>query len=676
MPSEEHAAPPGSPLAPQPSPAIPDHELLCLIGRGAYGEVWLARNAIGTLRAVKIVHRQSFGRAEHFEREFKGLLKFEPVSRSHEGLVHVLQIGRRDDAGYFFYVMELADDCVAADVRRLTSNAEPRTPHSGLDQNPLTSAATYSPKTLRSELQARGSLPPAECVALGLKLAAALEHLHANGLVHRDIKPSNIIFVNGEPKLADIGLVTAIDEAQSLVGTAGYIPPEGPGTPQADLYSLGKVLYEIAFGKDRQEFPQLPPDLQSHPEYTALLELNEIIIKACESDPRLRYPNATALGEDLALLQRGQSVKRQRLGQRRWAFARKLGFAAVAMALLATAVTVLKGSKHDHIPAPEAKHLYELGQWHYNQLTSEHHAEAFKCLSEAIRIDPQFVPPYGELTALYAWTMMPGITNDQERLQKMRAIANQVMAINPNAAEGHVALSLCHFLKRDWRGAEAEIVLAIKLNPKHAFAHALYCFYLSMLGRTAEAHHEGELAEELDPPEAARVTAIAATWPFMAERRYDKAIAQLQQVMELDRNFPTGHQYLGDCYQAESNYLAAIEEYRTTDLLSGEDPVKVAASYDALRRAYDTHGEQGYFREWLELVRADESLPEEKQLFYDTSLAGCYARLGESEKALDELEKHFDEPNFWQRLMFDPLYDSLHNEPRFKALVRRAGLEK
>src|SRR5450755_2538249 len=109
MPSEEHAAPPGSPFAPTASPTVPDHELLRLIGRGAYGEVWLARNAIGTLRAVKIVHRQSFERTEYFEREFKGLLKFEPISRSHEGLVHVLQIGRRDAEGYFFYVMELAD---------------------------------------------------------------------------------------------------------------------------------------------------------------------------------------------------------------------------------------------------------------------------------------------------------------------------------------------------------------------------------------------------------------------------------------------------------------------------------------------------------------------------------------------------------------------------------------
>ena len=63
------------------------------------------------------------------------------------------------------------------------------------------------------------------------------DHPHA-GLIHRDIKPSNIIFVNGIPKLADIGLVAEQSEAKSFVGTEGFIPPEGPGTPRADIYSL------------------------------------------------------------------------------------------------------------------------------------------------------------------------------------------------------------------------------------------------------------------------------------------------------------------------------------------------------------------------------------------------------------------------------------------------------
>src|SRR5437667_11286378 len=90
-----------------PPPAIPDHELLRRIGEGSYGEVWLARNKLGTLRAVKIVYRRTFEDARPFEREFRGIQKFEPISRSHEGLVDILQIGGTDE--YFYYVMELAD---------------------------------------------------------------------------------------------------------------------------------------------------------------------------------------------------------------------------------------------------------------------------------------------------------------------------------------------------------------------------------------------------------------------------------------------------------------------------------------------------------------------------------------------------------------------------------------
>src|SRR5437667_1261903 len=69
------------------APQIPDHQLLRCVGRGSYGEVWLARNVIGTYRAVKVVYRKSFDNERPYEREFDGIQKFEPISRSHEGLV-------------------------------------------------------------------------------------------------------------------------------------------------------------------------------------------------------------------------------------------------------------------------------------------------------------------------------------------------------------------------------------------------------------------------------------------------------------------------------------------------------------------------------------------------------------------------------------------------------------
>src|SRR5688572_30735638 len=90
-------------------PPVADHTLLRQIGRGAYGDVWLARNALGTLRAVKVVYRARFKEDRPYEREFNGILKYEPISRTHEGLVQVLHVGRNDEAGCFYYVMELAD---------------------------------------------------------------------------------------------------------------------------------------------------------------------------------------------------------------------------------------------------------------------------------------------------------------------------------------------------------------------------------------------------------------------------------------------------------------------------------------------------------------------------------------------------------------------------------------
>src|SRR5689334_7941145 len=94
-------------------PNVPDHTLLRKIGGGSYGEVWLARNVMGTYRAVKVVYRSRFSEPRPYEREFEGIQRFEPISREHPGLVDVLQVGCDDANGFFYYIMELADDEIA-----------------------------------------------------------------------------------------------------------------------------------------------------------------------------------------------------------------------------------------------------------------------------------------------------------------------------------------------------------------------------------------------------------------------------------------------------------------------------------------------------------------------------------------------------------------------------------
>jgi serine/threonine protein kinase len=268
-------------LSPFGFPEIPEYRLLRLTGQGAYGEVWLAQSLTGVYRAVKIVHRDQFEDAKPYEREFTGITGYEPVSRKHEGLIDLLHVGHGQDDSFFYYVMELADD------QRAREEINPR---------------EYHPRTLQSELEARGKLSIGECLEVGSRLARGLAFLHDHNLLHRDVKPANIVYVDGHPKLADIGLVTTMDNASTLVGTMGYIPPEGPGKPSSDIYALGMVLYELSTGKDRADFPEidvLDPELRG---------LNQACLKACSNDLSERFANAHAFAEELDQLARGKST--------------------------------------------------------------------------------------------------------------------------------------------------------------------------------------------------------------------------------------------------------------------------------------------------------------------------------------------------------------------------------
>jgi WD40 repeat protein len=309
-----------------PTPVIPEYELQRRIGSGSYGEVWLARGVTGFHRAVKLVYRERFQEDRPFEREFAGIRRFEPISRSQANLVDILHVGRKDDQGCFYYVMELAD---SAEIRTETEAGE------------IGSSAwvrAYHPKTLREVLARRGRLPVEECLPIAVALARAVEHLHRHRLVHRDIKPSNIIFVDDTPKLADIGLVAGVAESCSFVGTEGFVPPEGPGTPAADLFSLGKLLYEMSNGRDRLDFPKLPAEFEIISDRRALLEFNEVVLKACQPEPRARYASATEMLEELLLLQAGRSVKRLRAVEKR--LARVVPAGIVLAGLAAVALTV------------------------------------------------------------------------------------------------------------------------------------------------------------------------------------------------------------------------------------------------------------------------------------------------------------------------------------------------
>lgn len=275
-------------------PSVPDHEILRKIGTGAYGEVWLARSVTGAYRAVKVVWREDFADERVFIREFDGVLTYEPIARGIPGLVHILHIGQHGGPfPYYFYVMELADDA-----------------YTGAHTDP----ASYIPRTLFSDMQQYGNRPmPLDYVLeVGCQLSRALAGLHAQELTHRDVKPTNVIFINGRVKLADAGLV-AHSNQRTMVGTEGYIPPEGPGTPRADVYALAKVLYEMSTGMDRLNFPSLPRELPEGATHRRWIEFNKIICAAASPQiNRDTIVNAKQLAEQLEQLRDDATIRRKR----------------------------------------------------------------------------------------------------------------------------------------------------------------------------------------------------------------------------------------------------------------------------------------------------------------------------------------------------------------------------
>jgi CHASE2 domain-containing sensor protein len=283
------------------APDIPGYKLLPLpFGEGAYGKVWMASNNAGEWRAVKVIYLASFNHeAGPFEREFKGISRYQAISDKHPSLLRVDYVSQKF-AGHFYYVMELGD------------SLEP-----GWEQEP----SKYKPRDLASE-RARaqgGRLPTRECLRIGLELSDALVFLHRHGLAHRDIKPQNVIFVNGRPKLADFGLVAEIrprEELRTSIGTPGFMPPspELPGTAQADIYALGILLYILSTGRNPAFFPEISTTLAGTVNAEEFFAMNTIILKACQPDPSQRFTSAMemhrALQDAQKSFERGSAEKR------------------------------------------------------------------------------------------------------------------------------------------------------------------------------------------------------------------------------------------------------------------------------------------------------------------------------------------------------------------------------
>jgi len=261
------------------SPNIPDYDLIKLIGEGGFGQIWMGKDALGLYRAIKIIRYDDSKSLESYQAEYNGIRHYAPYSRKYDGLIDIHHVGIREEEGFYYYVMDLADDLYLGDQI----------------------AEDYQPKTLRAYLDIKENrrLPAREALQIGIEAAESLDYLHAENLVHRDVKPDNFICINGKWKLADIGFVTTRG-GKTYVGSLGYIAPEGPGNPAADIHGLGKILYEIITGNEVSDFPECPSwCFESSEDADLFRGLNKIILKAADPIAQNRHQFGQELLADL-----------------------------------------------------------------------------------------------------------------------------------------------------------------------------------------------------------------------------------------------------------------------------------------------------------------------------------------------------------------------------------------
>ena len=307
----------------------------------------------------------------------------------------------------------------------------------------------------------------------------------------------------------------------------------------------------------------------------------------------------------------------------------------------------------------EAYRLYLLGRYHFGKFTRVGWTNAIQYFEQALRIDPGYALAYCGLADTYGWAggqTLPG----REAWAKEMEFAQKALALDPKLAEAHLAMATAFFCVLDPHGSEKELDRAVKLNPNLALAYDQYGWTFGQMGRHDESISAEKRALELDPLNSLFNTDLA--FFFYWARRYDDAIAQIRKTLELDANAAVAHHCLGWCNIWKRNLTEATEEFQKAVTLDDLPWYKASLGY-----GYAASGD----RAKAEQVIRDLDELAKKQYVSPALRASVYLGLGEKGKALDWIEKAYEDrdPMLWWKT--DQLYDSVRNEPRFLALMEK-----
>jgi TolB-like protein/Flp pilus assembly protein TadD len=315
---------------------------------------------------------------------------------------------------------------------------------------------------------------------------------------------------------------------------------------------------------------------------------------------------------------------------------------------------------------PEAYEAYLKGRYFWNKRTGDGLKKATAYFTRAIEIDPNYAEGYSGLADSYAlsgdWKY--GVLPGAEAFAHAKAAAAKALALDDSLGEAHASLALALDLYDwDWKAAETEYERAIELKPGYAPAHQWYSWHLIMMGRNSEAISELRKAESLDPLSLIISADIADA--LCVARRYDEAVQQSKETLEMDANFAVGHFELGQAFVQKQLYDGAIAELQRAIQLSGHS----GAFESNLAHVY---GVLGRNKEAVKILKELEAR-HNKNPSVAADIALVYVGLGDRDRAMMWLNRAY-EVRFKASILLHPVFDPLRSDARFKDLLGRIGL--
>jgi eukaryotic-like serine/threonine-protein kinase len=343
----------------------------------------------------------------------------------------------------------------------------------------------------------------------------------------------------------------------------------------------------------------------------------------------------------------------------------------ISRAIVSALRVRLLGPEVTHLVRPatddlEAYTLYLKGRQLWNRRTEEALRLGLRHFERALERDPNYAMAHFGLADSYCllgfYTALP----PEEAFPRARSAALRALELDPKLTEALPTIAYVNMYHTwNWGEAEQEFRAAIRGNPGYATGHQWYGNFLALLGRVDESIAEFGKAVALDPLSPIKGAALA--WGYYLGRRYREAIELARRALELDPAMAVTHLWLGMALDQAGAPDDAVRSYEDGVRHSKGEPLGLAFLAHGLARAGRIDEARARLAE-LEEMRSRRYVSA-----YD--LAVIHTGLGDTEGALDLLQRGYEERTHWMALLqVEPRLDPLRSHPRFARLLERMQL--